>query len=117
MNTGTKRILAAGALIAAASTASAQIAGPVDMGPITVTGRQAAEDQRITGDVVNTIRNDPRLAPVDGYIGVRTDRRGEVTMIGRVPLEGQAREAGEDAESVKGVTDVDNVVRPRVGER
>jgi osmotically-inducible protein OsmY len=117
MNTLMKKIVVAGALIAAAASASAQTPdqGDTFKSPITVNGQRATANQRITDDVVNSISNDPRLAPVDGNIGVQTHRGGDVVLTGRVPLPGQAQAAGEDAKSVDGVRDVNNMVTPEVG--
>jgi osmotically-inducible protein OsmY len=111
MSTRTK-ILMAGALIAAASTLSAQAADQGDTSPTPVYGERATEDQRINNEVVNTIANDPSLS---GQIGVETEH-GDVTLTGRVVTPGQVDRAGFDARSVDGVGDVQNLVTPRVGD-
>jgi osmotically-inducible protein OsmY len=120
MNIRTK-ILMAGALIAAASTVSAQavdqtVSDPAAdqsaTSPTMVYGPRTTGDQRITDDVVDKIANDSRLS---GNIGVETERN-DVTLTGRVVTPGQVNDAGSDAESVDGVRDVDNIVTPKVGE-
>jgi osmotically-inducible protein OsmY len=117
MNTRTKTIVMAAALIAAGSALSSQAADQTDTtqtdtSRITVYAKPTTDDQQITNDVVEKLANDPRLA---GYIGVETDRHN-VTLTGRVITPGQVEDARRDAESVKGVTDVDAAVQPRVGE-
>jgi hypothetical protein len=79
--------------------------------PITVTAPYMTEDQRITGDVVDTLANDPRLS---GKIGVET-RNNDVTLSGVVTTPGQARRAQRDAQGVYGVGNVTNDLGTRVG--
>jgi osmotically-inducible protein OsmY len=106
MNTQMKAILVAGALVAASAySMSSQAADQADS--------QLTNDQRITNAVVDKIGNDPGLS-ADGIIQVQTSD-GDVTLTGRVDLPDQVDKAGLDAESVDGVKDVDNEVRPRVG--
>jgi osmotically-inducible protein OsmY len=102
MNAQLKSILVAGALVTAASYSAAH----ADNG-------RSARDQQINDAVVAKIASDSRLRP-DGAIQVDT-RDGNVTLTGFVDLPDQADKIGIDAESVEGVKDVDNEVRPRVG--
>jgi osmotically-inducible protein OsmY len=111
MNTRMKKIVMAGALIAAASAVGAQAADESATSPITVYGQRATEDQRINDDVVAAIANDSSL---DGKIGVQTED-GKVTLTGLVSTFGQADRAGQDAESVDGVKEVDDQVNALVG--
>ncbi len=70
------------------------------------------EDEAITADVVDRIARDPR---VDGTIGVET-YQSDVTLTGRVGTPFQRELAEQDAHSVDGVGDVQNLLRLRVGE-
>jgi osmotically-inducible protein OsmY len=79
--------------------------------PVIVTA-PASTDQAINDDVVDTIANDPRIS---GRIGSDTFN-GNVTLNGRVGTPFQAQMAEQDAKSVDGVNDVDNRIRPVVGE-
>src|ERR1700733_4235806 len=104
MNTQMKAMLAAGAVAgAAAYSVSSQAAA-----------NRSAEDQRITKEVIDRIANDSRLRH-DAVIQVET-HDGAVTLTGFVDLPDQADKVGRDAEGVEGVRDVDNIVRPRVGQ-
>ena len=81
--------------------------------PITVQApRYYSDDRQITNDVVDVIAGDPRIT---GNIGVQT-YRNEVTLSGRVSTPGQRDRAGVDARSVDGVADVQNLIKPRVGD-
>jgi hypothetical protein len=79
--------------------------------PITVTAPYMTEDQRITGNVVEVLADDPRLS---GRIGVET-RDNDVTLSGVVTTPGQARRAARDAQAVYGVRNVTNDLGTRVG--
>jgi hypothetical protein len=79
--------------------------------PITVEAPRLTEDQRITGDVVDTLANDPWLS---GRIGVETRDR-DVNLTGTVTTPGQIRRAVRGARSVPGVDHVTSELRPRVG--
>jgi|KBSSwiStaDraftv2_1062776.scaffolds.fasta_scaffold143646_2 hypothetical protein len=71
------------------------------------------DDQRINADVVDAIAGDRRIR--DGAnIGVST-YRGNVQLSGRVTTPNQRDYAGEAANSVPGVDEVTNLIRPRVG--
>jgi hypothetical protein len=84
--------------------------------PIVVTAPEASEDALITADVVDAIGSDPRIpGDIGTAIGVGT-YRNDVTLTGRVVTPRQSEIASEDAHSVEGVRDVDNYIRPRVGE-
>ena len=83
-----------------------------DESPIVVTAPRASDDVLITDDVVDRIASDPR---VSGNIGVDTFR-GDVTLTGRTGGTVQKDFAEQDARSVDGVNDVENYIRPRVGE-
>jgi osmotically-inducible protein OsmY len=112
MNTHMKKIVLAGALIAAASAVSAQAADQTAASPpTTVYGQRVTEDQRIKQDVENKIASDPHL---NGIVGVET-KDGTVTLSGLVTTDGQADRAGRDAESVEGVREVDDGVNAKVG--
>jgi osmotically-inducible protein OsmY len=112
MNTRMKKIVMAGALIAAASAVGAQAADQsATSPPTTVNGQRETQDQRINNDVVEKISDDSSL---DGKIGVTTEH-GDVTLKGLVTTFGQAERAGQDAESVDGVRDVDNQTNALVG--
>jgi hypothetical protein len=80
--------------------------------PITVYADRATDDQRITDDVGFAIASDPRIS---GTIGVDTFNR-DVTLTGRVGTTVQKDWADQDAKGVDGVRDVNNYLRPRVGE-
>jgi hypothetical protein len=83
-----------------------------DERPIIVTAPRATDDVLITDDVVDRLATDPR---VSGNIGVDTFR-GDVTLTGRVGGTVQKDNAEQDAKSVDGVNEVENHIRPRVGE-
>jgi hypothetical protein len=83
-----------------------------DESPIIVTAPRASDDVLITDDVVDRIATDPR---VSGNIGVDTFR-GDVTLTGRVGGTVQKDFAEQDAKTVDGVNNVENYIRPRVGE-
>ncbi|HEX3097505.1 MAG TPA: BON domain-containing protein [Usitatibacter sp.] len=83
-----------------------------DESPVIVTAPRGSEDVLITDDVVDRIALDPR---VSGNIGVDTFR-GDVTLTGRTGGTVQKDFAEQDAKSVDGVNNVDNLIRPRVGE-
>ena len=70
------------------------------------------DDQRITADVVDTLASDSRLT---GNIGVQT-YRNRVELTGRVTTPGQRDLAARDAKSVPGVNEVQNLIKPRVGD-
>ena len=70
------------------------------------------DDQRITADVVDAIASDGRIR---GDIGVST-YRSNVELTGRVTTPGQRDRAGRAARSVDGVGEVQNLIRPRVGD-
>ena len=80
--------------------------------PIVVTAPPGTSDQLINDDVVDAIASDPRIS---GRIGTETFN-GNVTLNGRVGTPIQAEFAARDARSVDGVNDVDNRIRPVVGE-
>ncbi len=80
--------------------------------PIVVTAPPGTSDQLINDDVVDAIASDPRIS---GRIGTDTFN-GNVTLNGRVGTPIQAEFAERDARSVDGVNDVDNRIRPIVGE-
>lgn len=79
--------------------------------PLIVEAPRLTTDQRITGDVVDTLAGDPRLS---GTIGVETTNR-RVILSGRVGTGRQMEIASRDAMSVPGVQEVINEMRPRVG--
>jgi hypothetical protein len=84
--------------------------------PIVVTAPEASEDALITADVVDAIGSDPRIpGDIGTAIGVDT-YRNDVTLTGRVVTPRQSEIASEDAHGVEGVRDVNNHIRPRVGE-
>jgi BON domain len=83
-----------------------------DESPIIVTAPRASDDVLITDDVVDRIATDRR---VSGNIGVDTFR-GQVTLTGRTGGTVQKDFADQDAKSVDGVNEVENYIRPRVGE-
>jgi osmotically-inducible protein OsmY len=112
MNTRTKTLLMAGALIAAASAMSSQAADPSVASPTTVEAPPATADQLITTQVQDVLRNDPRLS---GEIGVET-HDSEVTLDGLVTTSGEADRAGRDAESVEGVRAVHDNLKAYVGQ-
>jgi osmotically-inducible protein OsmY len=112
MNTRTKTLLMAGALIAAASAMSSQAADPSVASPTTVDAPPATADQLITTQVQDVLRNDPRLS---GEIGVET-HDGEVTLNGLVTTSGEADRAGRDAESVEGVRALHDDLKAYVGQ-
>ena len=70
------------------------------------------DDQRITADVVDAIAADGRIR---GNIGVST-YRNNVELSGRVTTPGQRDLAGRAAKSVDGVNEVQNLIKPRVGD-
>jgi BON domain-containing protein len=80
--------------------------------PIVVTAPPATSDELVNDAVVDTLANDSRLS---GRIGSDTFN-GNVTLNGRVGTPFQAQLAEQDARSVDGVNDVDNRIRPVVGE-
>lgn len=80
--------------------------------PIVVTAPPETSDQAINDSVVETIAGDPRIS---GRIGSDTFN-GNVTLNGRVGTPIQAELAARDARSVDGVNDVENRIRPVVGE-
>jgi hypothetical protein len=80
--------------------------------PIVVTAPGANSDVLINDDVVTSIASDPRI---EGRIGSDTFN-GNVTLNGRVGTPIQAELAARDARSVDGVNDVENRIRPVVGE-
>jgi len=80
--------------------------------PIVVEAPPATSDQLVNGDVVDAIASDSRIS---GRIGSDTFN-GNVTLNGRVGTPIQAEFAEQDARSVDGVNDVDNRIRPVVGE-
>ena len=80
---------------------------------ITVEAPRYNDDRRINDDVVDAIASDRRIR--DGAnIGVST-YRGNVQLNGRVTTPNQRDYAGEAANSVYGVDEVTNLIRPRVG--
>lgn len=79
--------------------------------PIVVTESRATDDSLITGEVVDTLASDSRLA---GKIGVQTLDR-EVELTGIVTTAGQSRQAERDAMSVYGVRNVSNKLATRMG--
>jgi osmotically-inducible protein OsmY len=111
MNTLMKKVVLAGALIAAASSVSAQTTDQSDASPSAYNIQETGEDQRITNDVEAKIAGDPLLT---GTIGVETVN-GVVTLTGLVSTSGEADRAGRDAESVDGVREVDDQVNALVG--
>jgi osmotically-inducible protein OsmY len=111
MNTRMKKIIMAGALIAAASAVSAQAADVSAASPDIADDPPAAEDQRINNDVIVSIANDSSL---DGKIAVHTED-GVVTLTGLVTTPGQIDRVLMDTTSVAGVRDVDNQVDAQVG--
>ena len=71
------------------------------------------DDRRINDDVVDAIASDRRIR--DGAnIGVST-YRGNVQLTGRVTTPNQRDYAGQAANSVSGVDEVTNLIKPRVG--
>lgn len=104
MSTLMKKLVIAGALIAAASAASAQAAD--QSGTFS-----AAEDQRITNEVEAAIASDPRLS---GTVEVQT-KDGVVTLEGLLTTSGEVERARLDAESVEGLREVDNHIKGTVG--
>jgi hypothetical protein len=78
---------------------------------ITVTEQRLTNDERIQGQVMDVLANDPHLS---GKIGVVSDD-AVVTLNGYTSTAGQARRAGRDAHAVDGVRYVVNEIRPRVG--
>lgn len=70
------------------------------------------DDQRITNDVADMIAGDSRI---NGNVGVQT-YRNQVTLSGRVTTPGMRDRAGVDARSVDGVDEVQNLIKPRVGD-
>ena len=78
--------------------------------PIIVTGR-STDDDTITGNVVDVLANDSRLA---GRIGVQTTDR-EVELTGIVTSPSQRLQAERDAKSVYGVRNVHNLLSTRIG--
>jgi hypothetical protein len=70
------------------------------------------DDQRITADVVDAIASDGRIR---GDIGVST-YRNNVELTGRVTTPGQRDLAGRAAKGVDGVSEVQNLIKPRVGD-
>jgi osmotically-inducible protein OsmY len=111
MNTLTKKVLAAGALIVAASAASAQTTPGTITPPRAYDIESTPQDQRITQEVEQKIANDPRL---EGDIGVETVN-GKVTLKGTLETSEQVSMAQDDAASVDGVRDVDAQAAARVG--
>jgi hypothetical protein len=83
-----------------------------DESPIIVTAPRASDDVLITDEVVDRIGSDSR---VSGNIGVDTFQ-GDVTLTGRTGGTVQKDFAEQDAKSVDGVNEVENYIRPRVGE-
>ena len=80
--------------------------------PITVYADPMTDDQLIADDVGAAIASDPR---VSGTIGIDSFN-GDVTLTGRVGTPVQKDWADQDAKGVDGVNDVNNLIRPRVGE-
>ena len=78
---------------------------------IVVTAPRASSDDLVTYDVMDRIATDPGIS---GRVGVET-YRNDVTLTGRVSTPGQAERAGRDARSVSGVREVNNLIRPSVG--
>jgi hypothetical protein len=74
--------------------------------------RDASEDYLINNDVANTIADD---ATIRGHVETQTFRNA-VTLGGRVETPGMVDRVEQDARSVDGVSDVENRVRPMVGE-
>jgi osmotically-inducible protein OsmY len=111
MNTLTKKVLVAGALIVAASAASAQTTPGTITPPTAYDIESSPQDQRITQEVEQKIANDPRL---DGDIGVETVN-GKVTLKGTLETSEEVSMAQDDAASVDGVRDVDAQAAARVG--
>jgi osmotically-inducible protein OsmY len=113
MNIQMKKIVMAGALIAAASAVSAQAADASAATRQPWWAEQAADDQRINDAVIAAIANDSSL---DGQIVVHTEGDGQVTLTGVLSTPGQIERARRDAESVAGVRDVDDQVNALVGQ-
>jgi hypothetical protein len=80
--------------------------------PPVIVNAPRSTDEAINDDVVETLASDPRIS---GRIGSDTFN-GNVTLNGRVGTPFQAQMAEQDAKSVDGVNDVDNRIRPVVGE-
>jgi hypothetical protein len=81
--------------------------------PIIVTApSRAEEDSLINGEVADRLADDPSLR---GHIETQTFRN-TVTLGGRVTTPGMVDRAERDAKSVEGVRDVENRLRPSVGE-
>jgi BON domain-containing protein len=80
--------------------------------PIRVRRNRVNEDKLITQEVVDGLKNDPRLS---GYIGVDT-YHNEVTLEGRVTTAGMRDRAELDALRVPGVAEVHNLLRADVGD-
>ena len=74
--------------------------------------RDASEDYLVNSDVANAIADDPTIR---GHVETQTFRN-VVTLGGRVVTPGMADRVERDARSVDGVADVENLVRPMVGE-
>jgi len=80
--------------------------------PIIVTApRDASDDYLINRDVADNLAADPSLR---GHIETQTFRN-TVTLGGRVTTPGMVDRAERDAQSVEGVRDVENRIRPSVG--
>jgi osmotically-inducible protein OsmY len=112
MNIQLKKIVMAGALIAAASALGAQAADQDATAAEAQDQGTTVADQRLQNDVMTAISSDSSL---DGQISVQA-KDGVVTLSGLVTTEGQARQAGMDAENVAGVREVDNGVNALVGQ-
>lgn len=95
--------------VAASSVPSAT--GYYNAPPTIVQGNPMTADERITGDVVDALAQDPRLV---GKIGVETDQ-GIVTLTGRLTDTMQLEWAEDDAQGVSNVNDVDDEITPSVG--
>ena len=82
------------------------------VGPDIVVTAPRSVDGAITADVVDRIAATPDIS---GQIGVETYNR-DVTLTGRTVTQGQKDRAEQAARSVDGVRDVNNLIRPRVGQ-
>jgi osmotically-inducible protein OsmY len=80
-------------------------------GPVIVEGQRVASDAWIQQQVMDRLAMNTRL---EGRIGVES-RNAVVTLTGWTRTEGQAWIAEMETHKVGGVSDVHNLIRPRMG--
>jgi hypothetical protein len=102
--------------VIAADAASEDRAVPVvehgvSQPPLTIEERRLSLDERIQADVMDQLRQNPRLS---GKIGVESTG-ARVILTGYTSTAAQADRAGRVARGVSGVRNVDNQIRPRIG--